>query len=411
MTMVRTWTGREARALRTALRLSGRAFAEHLGVSYRAVAEWDRRGAEITPGEQAKQLLDIALSRASEEQKQLFAALLPKQEEPDEDMDRRQLLRTLTLAGAAVSLSALSEGLDRVAHPGPLDAAAMSSFESITDGLWQVYRHADAKATVYPAVRSHVDALTAQLSRPQTLEVRRRLCLVLANALQLIGEIQFDRDHYADAARCYSEAANAGREARDADLWACAMVRHAFISLYERRFADAVPLLEMAGRAAERGDRTLPTRHWVSAVTAQALAGMRDLDGCRQAWDRAAEVTRLPMTGPPATGWLRFSGDRLAEERGTSYVELGRPDLAEPVLVAALAASTSARRRGGVHVDLSAVGAQRRDKDQFAAHVHAAVEIARQTDSGYLARRVRGLRLWTAGNAELNAFLNERTTA
>lgn len=34
-------------------------------------------------------------------------------------------------------------------------------------------------------------------------------------------------------------------------------------------------------------------------------------------------------------GWLRFDCSRLAEERGTCYVALGRPDLAETALTAA----------------------------------------------------------------------------
>jgi DNA-binding transcriptional regulator YiaG len=36
---VRIWTGREAAALRTAMRLSVRAFAEHLGVAVRTVSK------------------------------------------------------------------------------------------------------------------------------------------------------------------------------------------------------------------------------------------------------------------------------------------------------------------------------------------------------------------------------------
>jgi DNA-binding transcriptional regulator YiaG len=49
MTTVGRWTGREAKLLREALRLSVRDFAAHLGVGVRTVNKWDARLADITP--------------------------------------------------------------------------------------------------------------------------------------------------------------------------------------------------------------------------------------------------------------------------------------------------------------------------------------------------------------------------
>lgn len=84
-------------------------------------------------------------------------------------------------------------------------------------------------------------------------------------------------------------------------------------------------MLDLAASLAARGDSALSTCHWVQAVRAQALAGTGDIGGCQKALDAADEVHRL--TGPAHNGgWLRFDGSRLAEERGTCYVELKRPD-------------------------------------------------------------------------------------
>ena len=44
MTAISSWTGREASALRQALRLSVRAFAEHLDVAPRTVSKWAKLG-------------------------------------------------------------------------------------------------------------------------------------------------------------------------------------------------------------------------------------------------------------------------------------------------------------------------------------------------------------------------------
>ncbi len=58
------WTGREARALREALRMSQREFAAHLGVATRTVAKWDSEGANVTPRGELQRILDTALAQA-----------------------------------------------------------------------------------------------------------------------------------------------------------------------------------------------------------------------------------------------------------------------------------------------------------------------------------------------------------
>lgn len=67
MTAVRAWTGREACALRAAMRLSIRDFAELLGVGFRTATKWQARGDDVClrPGTQS--VLDTALERASDE--------------------------------------------------------------------------------------------------------------------------------------------------------------------------------------------------------------------------------------------------------------------------------------------------------------------------------------------------------
>lgn len=101
---------------------------------------------------------------------------------------------------------------------------------------------------------------------------------------------------------CYTLAATASKEANAFDLWACAMTRHAFISVYERRFDKAAPMLELAVGLAHRGDGTLSTRYWASAVRAYALAGVGELDACQRALDLAEQVHQL--TGPVHNGRL-----------------------------------------------------------------------------------------------------------
>ncbi|WP_425276727.1 helix-turn-helix domain-containing protein [Streptomyces bauhiniae] len=76
------WTGLETRALRLALRLSVRAFAEHLGVAVATVSKWEskRTGTEPRPDTQA--MLDTALGRADATAHLRFETLLSEMASP-----------------------------------------------------------------------------------------------------------------------------------------------------------------------------------------------------------------------------------------------------------------------------------------------------------------------------------------
>ena len=76
MTAVGSWTGREARALRQALRLSVRAFAEHLDVAPRTVSKWEKLGQATRPYPDQQALLDTALDRAGTAAQERFILLL-----------------------------------------------------------------------------------------------------------------------------------------------------------------------------------------------------------------------------------------------------------------------------------------------------------------------------------------------
>ncbi len=73
VTTVCRWTGREARLLREALRLSVRDFAARLGVGVRTVNKWEARQVDITPLPHMQEVLDTALARASDEAQARFA--------------------------------------------------------------------------------------------------------------------------------------------------------------------------------------------------------------------------------------------------------------------------------------------------------------------------------------------------
>ncbi|MDQ4033809.1 MAG: hypothetical protein M3332_16835 [Actinomycetota bacterium] len=327
--------------------------------------------------------------------------------EIDESMIRREVLHLIGVAGALLvaqfgephldweRLEYFSNGTTR------LDTATIDDLGRIADYLWNVFAASKRKRSTLPLVRKQLDLLTDALRRPHGEDAHKRLCALAGDLFQLAGEIFFDCNQYTHAAHCYTLAAAASKEANLFDLWACAMTRHAFISVYERQFDASFHMLEFAAGLAQRGDSSLSTKQWVQAVRAQSLAGLGKLDGCQRALDEAEQVNRL--TGRVHTGgWLRFDGSRMAEERGACYVELRRPDLAEGALTQALSQDLAPRRRGNVLIDLAVIGVQRRDPEHLVRYAYAALDTAWQTKSGVICRKFHGLQ------AQLTPFLNDK---
>lgn len=283
----------------------------------------------------------------------------------------------------------------------------MSGFERMNGHLWQVYQLARSKSSLYPAVQAQLAALNDALRSDAGRA--RALCAAAGDLFQLAGELAFDDNRYTDAAASYALAATASREVGSFDLWACALVRNAYVDLSERRYGEAAETLRAARRVAMRGDSNLSTRHWVASVQAEAYAGLKDLPACERALSEAQMVAGLTSHASNG-GWLRFDGSRLAEERGARYVQLGRLDLAEDALKDALdqerlASGHSFRRRGAVLADLAAIGAKRRDSEQVLEYGTEAIQLARESNSGYVARRLRSL------NAELGVFGRDQRIA
>lgn len=74
MDVVTGWTGRDACALQSALRMSNQEFAARLGIGLRTVADWHEKP-DMRPRPNMQRILDTALTQASAAARERFAVL------------------------------------------------------------------------------------------------------------------------------------------------------------------------------------------------------------------------------------------------------------------------------------------------------------------------------------------------
>jgi tetratricopeptide (TPR) repeat protein len=391
------------------------------GVNADMVGEWERGVKRPSPyyreklcllyGTTANQLDLIAPSARQ------AASLIQDQASPlvsgsldDMDKKRRELLRLLGTAGAALILPIAVDWErigDAMEKPSHLDLIVIHNLEEINRHYWSVYLAAASKSSVLDGVLGQIKTAVQFLREPHITPVRQRLCMLISDLSQLAGEIYFDRREYEVAQSCYVFAANAAKEARAYDLWACALVRHSFTAIYDEptRYEDALPFLQGAWHVAQRGNSSLPTRYWVAAVEAETTSGMGNLIACQDALERANGVQEIKQASP---AWTRFDSSRLPALRGACFVRLEQPDLAEPALQEALGQFTKpGRKRGMVLTDLAMAALQRRNVEQACSYAEEVIEIVTLGSSSFLHDGVQKLRRQLepyAGSSSVNGL-------
>jgi transcriptional regulator with XRE-family HTH domain len=210
---VHHWTGLEARALRLALRMSVRAFAEHLGVGVRTVSKWEKllTGTEPRPDTQA--ILDTALARADPAVHLRFETNLSEAGRPAAGLSRR-----VTVTGPrAWEYESWTDDLDRAVvalarqnfafadnllgrwlarfTPAELDDKGLYLFARSTALLGDLRRDQGAVIGPMSAQRSYAGARSVftQLDIPRRVA---QLDLSLAVVAEMSGNLAAAARHY-----------------------------------------------------------------------------------------------------------------------------------------------------------------------------------------------------------------------
>lgn len=357
------------------------------------VGEWERGVKK--PGPFYREMLCLLYGCTADKLDLLDTPAMPEELAAGEDMNtqRRELLRFLRVAGSTLALSFPVDWDrlgDAISRPFDLDTAVLENLGAINRRFWDLYMATCSKSTLLDGITGQFKTLVQFLREPHLQGIHRHICALVSEAAQLAGETHFDRHEIELANSYYVFAAEAAKEARAYDLWSCALIRYAFPLLYDARYADALPFVKEACRLAARGDSQLPTRFWAAAVEAEVEAGCGSLNPCLRALQRAQGVSTVCADSP---SWTRFEATRLPALRGSCFVRLQRPDLAQPALQEALERfACSNRRRGLVLLDLAAASIQQKDVEQACLYLHEVASITVRGSSCFLRARLHTVR-------------------
>lgn len=336
------------------MRLSVRAFAEHLGVAPRTVSKWENHGAATFPLPDTQAILDTALSRADEDAKQRFELLVTEtpSEEAVDSVNRRTVLGLL---GPAMSvpltdtLEILRRNLDGMLATEPSGRDADDWEQAVRDYAHQV---GALRATeLLPGLVIDFAEIHDRIAEASGF-VRVKLIHSAAQLAALTAIALVNLEEPRPAERWWRTAARASDEASDPTLSALVRGRHAIFSLYG---TPASRVLSLAADAIALG-HGVPCTGVISglAARAQALAALGRHAEARHTLHAVTETyERLPAetTEDQLSQW-NWAEQRLRHVESHVHTHAGRLDHASQAQDLALALYPLGNYQGRTQIEL-----------------------------------------------------------
>jgi transcriptional regulator with XRE-family HTH domain len=248
----------------------------------------------------------------------------------DEDVNRRQAIKTIGSAGASVIIA--SQGID-----GEIDRLLARKLtrlqnwvvDSLEDGTrlrWQLYYTSRNSLTE--------NGLLSQIARLEQLaddggDQHQRVCRILAQNYQLAGSVARDRFQYTKALEFFQKAEKLHEDTQLPDLTATAIARQAIALLRkdpERYLDQSLTLYSSALDTVKHAEPY--TQAYVFSHNAEALARKGDYDGCIKSLDQAEALLSRAVNIPIEEdfAYVHPSLQSLADSRGECYLWLGKPE-------------------------------------------------------------------------------------
>jgi tetratricopeptide (TPR) repeat protein len=410
--VVGQWTGAKAHALRIARRMTGEAFAEHLGVAARMVAKWDKTP-DLVPVMVTQQMLDTELVSMPEDEKARFALLLREVEaEP---------------AGTSEESQPTWVELPRSFAPPPtLDlphpAATAESIAYLRRSLHDLYVADNllGPRILLPAVAAQLRTIEGLTESAGGTALDELLSVGAAYA-EFAGWLHHDSGNLTAAADWCTRGLEWADLAGDARMSSFILMRRSAQSLSSRRGEYAVRFAQAAQR--NTGENTARVHALAALTEAHGHALCGSTGDVERAVDKASSIIESGADGSEGDPTV----DRYCElplysniSQAKCYLELRKGDEAVKAFTRVLAdlSSEYRRDRGQYMASLAKAHILAEQPEQACATAEEALSIAVCTGSARTVADLRksipsGLARWP-GMAEaerIKALLNESNNA
>jgi transcriptional regulator with XRE-family HTH domain len=378
VTAIQKWTGREARALREAMRMSVRDFASRLGISARAVSKWEAGGERMVPRPDSQSILDTVLETVPPNMRSRFEQLVGIR------ADRSGALEVST---GQVSILPQAEGSVIRDNPGSRPAASLvcpddrgtaedafsvlgriqklhrgTVHPEVISQLQDTTRHVvtqyetQSHSALAPALvkqRALIEAMLDECRHPSQQQELFRLAGATSGVL---GYVAVGRGDFPMARAYCLEAFELGDFAQDSNLQAWARGLQSFCEYYAGEYHDALDLAENGLSYAQSGPQSV--RLTINGV-ARAMGKLGDAEGVHRSVHDTYELlshNEVPVGVPSSISFECYSAAQTASNAATAYVSLGDPEKVEHYVNLALpeiSKSDSPWSRSLVMIDLA----------------------------------------------------------
>jgi tetratricopeptide (TPR) repeat protein len=296
--VIEQWTGREADALRRALRMTADEFAVRVKSHPRTVNYWRERPSS-TPQAATQRALDSLLDGASDRAKAQFAQFVGEDSSMnDATMAERPepLAATLDAHGPNPDEQARMRSVLRA--PSHLDAATVTY---LTQGLYG-QRHANdslGAGIMIAAMSAQLETLKELLRRTSGPN-KPSLLHLIADWTTFVAWLHTELGEYAEADSIFTEAEEMADELGDGVLGSTATSYRGYLALLQGNYRAAVR--NTAAALATPGAH--PTQlAYDSLQEAQGYAGLGDLKTAEQLLHRASDLITGAGDPPESLYW------------------------------------------------------------------------------------------------------------
>jgi transcriptional regulator with XRE-family HTH domain len=258
MLEITTWTGREARVLRHAMRMTLEEFSEVLDVAVRTVSYWESKGTRTKPKMFHQSQLDTLYGRLDERTRGRVEALLEEDRQNTADS-------SMPASQTSPAVSPESGLLLSVIRPSTVEQIHMAA---TTFSNWN---HLAGSVSAAPAANAQMSWARSLIDIPCPGGLRRDFHASLAHLGLVAGFINFDAHSQDAASSVFEFALLCASEAGDPHLQVKVLSHQARQAIYCNRPQAAIKVLD---RALRLPDLTATERAMLHTGRARASAKM-----------------------------------------------------------------------------------------------------------------------------------------